>query len=362
MVSSSAARRLASLLITAVSCAYTAITLVYFLQGAFYGVTAALSMTAVVATHYVNMRAGLRGTRPPLFPATLALQAMATYLPDFLLPGGMSALTAPMLAGSLLVLLPLRWGGPLVGLMMLSEGTRLWWGLAGAHVTFFYVATIATTGAMIYALVRFVRVTAELEQARAELAEAAVLKERLRISRDLHDGLGRSLTAIALKGDLAGRLIDRDPAAARHEVGELTQVAREAAQDVRQVARGYREMSLAGEVDRAVALLESSGVSAQAHLADVTLPERSEAALAWAVREGVTNVLRHSRATTCTITTSLQGGRVRLEVANDGAPATPGAANGGLTGLAERTAQAGGSCTTTPTGEGGFLLAVEVAA
>ncbi|WP_345409664.1 sensor histidine kinase [Nonomuraea salmonea] len=86
-----------------------------------------------------------------------------------------------------------------------------------------------------------------------------MLKERLRISRDLHDGLGRSLTAIALKGDLAGRLIERDPASARTEVGELVQVAREAAQDVRQVARGYRAMSLSGEVDRAVALLESSG-------------------------------------------------------------------------------------------------------
>ncbi|GAA4947091.1 hypothetical protein GCM10023334_060100 [Nonomuraea thailandensis] len=399
VVSSSAARRLASVLITAVSCAYTAITLVYFLQGVYYGVLAVLSMAAVVATHHVNMRAGLRGVRPSLFPATLVLQAVATYLPDLLLPGGMSALTAPMLAGSVLVLLPLHWGGALVGLMMLSEGTRMWWGLAAAHVTFFYVATIATTGAMIYALVRFVRVTVELEQARAELAEAAVLKERLRISRDLHDGLGRSLTAIALKGDLAGRLIERDPGAARTEVGELVQVAREAAHDVRHVARGYRELSLAGEVDRAVALLESSGVGVQANLADVRLPRRSEEALAWAVREGVTNVLRHSRATTCTITTSLHGGAVRLEVANDGAlpgdvdgaPSGPGdgaarasgdtgpgdraarasggtgsadrpiRAGGGLTGLAERAAHAGGSCTTTPTGEGGFLLAVEVA-
>ncbi|MBN6052737.1 hypothetical protein JYK22_12435, partial [Nonomuraea sp. RK-328] len=98
--------------------------------------------------------------------------------------------------------------------------------------------TVPLTGGMVYALVRLVRVTSDLEQARAELAEAAVLRERLRSSRDLHDGLGRSLTAIALKGDLAGRLMQRDPAAAREEVGELVRVAREAAQDVRQVARG----------------------------------------------------------------------------------------------------------------------------
>ncbi|MFC5826561.1 sensor histidine kinase [Nonomuraea insulae] len=364
--SSARARRLAAWLITAVACLYTVIALVYFLQGVFYGTLAVLVFLGVVATHYVNMRAGLRGARPPAFPLTVVLQAVVTYLPDVLLPGGMSALTAPLLAGTLLVSLRLLWAGPLVGLMILYETSALWWGIEAAYVTFFYAATVLTTGAMTYALVRFARVTAELEEARAELMETAVLKERLRISRDLHDGLGRSLTAIALKGDLAGRLIERDPGSARTEMGELVQVARDAAQDVRQVARGYRAMSLAGEVDRAVALLESSGVGVQANLADVPLPGRSEEALAWAVREGVTNVLRHSRATTCTITTSLQGGSIRLEVANDGALAEPGAAGtttgAGLTGLAERAAQAGGSCASALTGEGGFLLAVEVAA
>nr|BFE88492.1 hypothetical protein GCM10020093_110930 [Planobispora longispora] len=83
-------------------------------------------------------------------------------------------------------------------------------------------------------------VTRELERARAELAEAAVLRERLRISRDLHDGLGSSLTTIALKGDLARRLVERDPVSAGHELADLVQVARDAAQDVRNVARGYR--------------------------------------------------------------------------------------------------------------------------
>ena len=361
-VVSSSARRLASGLITAISLAYSVIALLYFTHSLVYGAVAAVAMVAVVSTHYLNMRAGLRDERPPRYPLTLVLQAVVTYLPDFLLPGGMSAVAAPMLAGTLLVFLPLGWGGALVGLMMLYEGVALGLSADYAVVTLFYVVTVPTTGAMTYALVRFVRVTAELEQARAGLADAAVLKERLRISRDLHDGLGRSLTAIALKGDLASRLMDRDPGSARAEVGELVQVAREAAQDVRHVARGFRAMSLTGEVDRAVALLESSGVGCQAHLADVPLPRRSEEALAWAVREAVTNVLRHSEATTCTITTSLSGGTLRLEVANDGAPAQPGPAGGGLTGLAERVAQAGGSCTAAPTGASGYLLTVEVAA
>ena len=108
---------------------------------------------------------------------------------------------------------------------------------------------------MIYGVVRLVVVSDELAQARTELAEAAVLRERLRISRDLHDGLGSSLAAIALKGDLARKLIGRDPVAADGELAELIHVARDAAQDVRQVARGYREMSLTGEVHRAMALL-----------------------------------------------------------------------------------------------------------
>ncbi|MGW4409418.1 sensor histidine kinase [Nonomuraea sp. NPDC004702] len=366
MVVSSSAQRLARVLITGVSVVYSLIGLLYFMGGPAIGLLAAAVTVAVVSTHYVNMRAALRGGRPPLFPATLALQAVVTYAGDYLLPSGWSSIAAPLLAGTLLVFLGLRWAVPLVVLMMLYEGAIMWIGLHYAVVTLFYVIAIPITGSMIYVLVRLVRVAAELEEARAELADAAVLKERLRISRDLHDGLGRSLTAIALKGDLAARLMDRDPASARGEVGELVRVAREAAQDVRHVARGYRAMSLSGETDRAAALLESSGVSCQAHLADVALPRRAEEALAWGVREAVTNVLRHSRATTCTITTSLRDGRVRLEVANDGATGEPGAEpgvpGGGLTGLAERASQAGGTCAAAATDGGGFLLAMEVPA
>lgn len=268
--------------------------------------------------------------------------------------------------------LPLRFAGPIVGLMTLYSTSGVLAVSANAVVALFYGLTVPVTGGMIYALVRLVRVTYELERARAGLAEAAVLKERLRISRDLHDGLGRSLTAIALKGDLARRLVDRDPEAAGAEVGELVEVAREAVQDVRRVARGYRELSLAGETDRAVALLESAGVACQAHLAGVPLPRRSEEALAWAVREAVTNLLRHSDATTCTISTSVRDGTARLLVVNDGTtpngPSSDVGVNGsvrrggGLTGLAERAAQAGGTLEAAPTGTGGFRLVVEVPA
>ncbi|GAA3194193.1 sensor histidine kinase [Nonomuraea roseoviolacea] len=397
-MTSSSAQRLARVLITSVGAVYVLIGLWYFAVSPGYGLVAAGLIVAVAALHFVTMRAALRDPRPPLFPLLPALQAVATYAPDLFLPMGWSGVAAPMLGGAVLVTLPLRFGGPLVGLMTLYSSAAIF--PYNPVVALFYGLTIPLTGGMVYALVRLVRVTSDLEQARAELAEAAVLRERLRISRDLHDGLGRSLTAIALKGDLAGRLMERDPAAARDEVGELVRVAREAAQDVRQVARGYRELSLAGEANRGAALLESAGVGCQVHLADVTLPRPAEEALAWGVREAVTNVLRHSAATTCTIATSRHAGSVRLEVTNDGVPgggepsangngptgsstgsgptgsgptgnrssgdglsgdgkAVPG---GGLTGLAERAAHAGGTVDAGRTPAGGFRLTMEVPA
>ncbi|GAA3144543.1 hypothetical protein [Nonomuraea salmonea] len=142
----SAAQRLARWLITAVACAYTVITLTHFQNGVAYGLPAAATMVAVLAAHFVNMRAGLRDERPPLHPLPLVLQAVLTYLPDLILPGGGSALAAPLLAGALLVFLPLPWGSALIVLMMLYEGWALWAGPGFAFLTAFYVMTVPTTG------------------------------------------------------------------------------------------------------------------------------------------------------------------------------------------------------------------------
>ncbi|GAA2382349.1 hypothetical protein GCM10010404_43500 [Nonomuraea africana] len=371
-MTSAAVRRFSVVVITAVSTCYTLIGVGLYLAradlGVHAGVLAATAGTAV--PHVLHIRAGLRGVRPRYLPLTLLVQAVAAYLPDFLLPYGWSGNVAPLFAGALLVLLPLWLGGPLAGLVTLYQGVAIMGVSGGAWpIAIFYAVTVLTTGAMIYALVRSSRMAAELDQARAELAEAAVLRERLRISRDLHDGLGRSLTAIALKGDLAARLVERDPVSARSEVTELVQVAREAVQDVRHVARGYREMSLRGETDRAVALLEASGVDCQVNLAAAALPRASEEALAWGVREGVTNILRHSRATTCSITTSVRAGAARLEIVNDSASTAPPPVEAarvtpgtGLTGLGERASQAGGAVTAEATATGGFRLTMEVPA
>ncbi|GAA0945855.1 sensor histidine kinase [Nonomuraea longicatena] len=394
------AQRLAAWLIAGVSVAYPTLGLVYLGFGSLpIASVAVVSLAAVGVPHLLTMRAALRGRRP--HPLPLLAQALATYVPDLLLPGGLSGVTAQLLACGLLVSLPLRLAGPAVAAMTAWQAVLLFAVLPGPVIPFFYAATIPVTGAMVVVVVRLAAVTRELDGARAELAEAAVLKERLRISRDLHDGLGHSLTAIALKGDLAARLLPGDPATARGEVGELVRVAREAAQDVRQVVHGYRRRSLRAEIDRAVSLLEVSGIGCQTHLAgEPAEGGASEAALAWAVREGVTNVLRHSRATTCTITTAVQGRGLRLEIVNDGvpgeraqpgpglpghtgsgptasSPAAPGlaapgpAASGlpgsrlagsGLAGLRERAEQVGGSMSAGPAGAAGFRLTVEVPA
>ena len=220
-------------------------------------------------------------------------------------------------------------------------------------------AILLMGGACLYAAARLVRVVDELYDARAELAQVAVDRERLRISRDLHDLLGSSLSAVSLKGDLALRLLSSDPQAARSEIASLTQLARNALRDIRGVTRGQPKASYRAEVDGAAALLAAAGIST--HI-DADLPQLSppvDDVLGWAVREAVTNILRHSEAETCSITARRQAGRTRLEIVNDGA--SPGVAEGtGLAGLAERARALSGSASAQHIPDGRFRLAVEV--
>lgn len=317
--------------------------------------------------HLLHVRAALRGAEPGGLTLGMGIQVLATYVPFAVLPGqfGYWWTGAPtILLGSVLLRLRPPFAlGALVA-MTAAQSALLWHYSVreyAAQSAVYTVISLFATGFVIYGVIRLAVVSEQLTQARMDLAEAAVLRERMRISRDLHDGLGSSLTAVALKGDLARRLVESDPAAARAELAELVHVARDAAQEVRQVARGYREMSLAEEVHRAVALLEASGVSCQTNLADLRVPRPVDEALAWAVREGITNVVRHSQATICSISTSAHAGTVRLELVNDRARRRSADGNG-LTGLRERAVGLGGSVSAERTDGGGFRLAVEVPA
>ena len=214
------------------------------------------------------------------------------------------------------------------------------------------------------AFVRQVAAVAELEAAREELARLAVAEERLRFARDLHDLLGHSLSLITLKSELAGRLLPAAPERAASEVHDIEGVARQALREVREAVAGYRQPALAEELDSAREMLEAAGIHCRIENGAGALPGTTDAVLAWAVREGVTNVIRHSGARSCEILVSRDGREIRAEITDDGRGSSPGPdgaiTGSGLSGLAERVAARGGESEAGPLDEGGFRLRVSL--
>ena len=213
------------------------------------------------------------------------------------------------------------------------------------------------------AFVRQIAAVAELRAAREELARLAVSEERLRFARDLHDLLGHSLSLITLKSELAGRLLPASPERARTEIKDVEGVARQALREVREAVAGYRQPTLDEELAGAREMLEAAGVSCRIENSVGVLPHATDAVLAWAVREGTTNVIRHSRARSCEIRLARHGEEVRAEITDDGRglPENEGSSAGsGLSGLAERVADVagGGGFEAGPLPGGGFRLRV----
>ncbi len=203
----------------------------------------------------------------------------------------------------------------------------------------------------------------QLGVAQDELTRLAVVEERARFSRDLHDVLGHSLTVVTMKSELAARLIDVDPARAKTEMQDVERLSREALQGLRQAVSGYRQADLDAELVSARSALDAAGVVAE-------LPTTGDAAagdvrslFAWVLREGVTNVVRHAAASRARVTLT----RTTLTVEDDGtgavdapAPAGPLDVGGnGLRGLHERADAVGATVTTGTSDLGGFLLRVE---
>jgi two-component system, NarL family, sensor histidine kinase DesK len=203
----------------------------------------------------------------------------------------------------------------------------------------------------------------ELRAAREELARLAVTEERLRFARDLHDLLGHSLSLIALKSELAGRLVAVAPERAAAEIADVEAVARQALAEVREAVAGYRQPTLAEELRGAGEILAAAGIALEVEAEPVVAPAAVEAALGWAVREGVTNVIRHSRARRCRIVVSVGDGLAGVEVTDDGRAVVEGGRSGtgsGLAGLRERVEALGGRFEAGPRPEGGFRLVVWV--
>jgi two-component system sensor histidine kinase DesK len=202
-----------------------------------------------------------------------------------------------------------------------------------------------------------ISVNAELAEAREELARNAVAEERLRFARDLHDLLGHSLSLIALKSELAGRLAEADPARARAEMADVEAAARRALAEVRDAVSGYRQVSCAQALAEARSALSGAGIAVRLPARVPALPGPVDAALGWVVREATTNVLRHSGARSVTVTLTEDGGEAVLTVTDDGrGPADEIAPGSGLTGLAERVGALGGVLTGGAGRDGGYEL------
>jgi two-component system sensor histidine kinase DesK len=200
----------------------------------------------------------------------------------------------------------------------------------------------------------------DLLRAQDENARLAVAEERNRFARDLHDILGHSLTVITVKAELAGRLLDVDPARARSEIGDLERLSRDALADVRRAVEGYRDLTLPGELARAREALLAADIDADLPNSTEEVPSELRELFAWTVREGVTNVIRHSGARRCTVRLAASA----VEVVDDGrGPADPDPSGAdrrghGLDGLRERAAAAGAVLVTRAVDPSGFSLSV----
>ena len=259
--------------------------------------------------------------------------------------------------------LPLRaayWAVPATGVVMMLVGLATDVAQARNLVLVVVLIGFAMTG-----VVQLIRTTVELREARATVAHLAANEERLRLARDLHDLLGHSLSLITLKSELAGRMLPGHPDKAAQQVADIEQVSRQALVDVREAVTGYRRPRLSAELAGAQVALTAAGVSAELP-AEPDLAgagEDGEAALAWALREAVTNVVRHSGARRCVVQLlhrqTLDGPMLELSVEDDGSGGSGGAPGNGLTGLTERLAKAGGML-EAGRGRRGFRLVARV--
>jgi two-component system sensor histidine kinase DesK len=340
-----------------------------------------IGIAAITALQVYHSAAVHRGDRPVAWPVTLALQAMVVYAFVFPFVQGFAGSMAGFLAGSVLLLVPgwWRWAGyaavavswpALLGVRgLLGDFTPA--GGQPVPSALFVAVSIALVGLLVYGLARLARLAAELERLRGELARGAAVRERLRITRDVHDMLGMGLSAIALKTDLIGLLIGHDDAGAAAELGELARICAAARADTRLVAAGSQQLTLARELAAARQILASAGLEVSVSTPDGPVPAAADEVLAPVLREAVTNILRHSTAAACEIDITNGGGMLRMRVGNDGVdgeladsshpgPQAGGGREGrGIANLTSRVAAAGGRLTRTQEG-GRFDLAAEI--
>lgn len=270
-------------------------------------------------------------------------------------PGAASMLIFPSVAGGLL--LPRKWALVVaLAVAVIIVGTS-WsspdgvsWELAGVQIA----VTLWMMG-----FAGNIRLTRELFATREQLARTAVAAERERIGRDLHDILGHSLTAIAVKAGLARKLVPVAPERATAELVEIEELARSAVKDVRATAQGVRSVTLAGELAVARAVLDSAGIAADLPSAVDNVRADGRELFGFVIREAVTNVVRHADASACRV----EMGQDWIEIADDGRGLDEANPTGsGLAGLRSRLAESGGRLTVGRREPRGTVVRAELAA
>lgn len=312
---------------------------------------------------------------PPSWPlvAVMAALALATWVVANLgeFAGWGWAISLAMAAGIVLCLVaPWRRVGLTVLLILVLIVARIAQLLgAGAEVTaaaifgsipetLGIIATVALLPFTYLSVVWTLHVLIRMDRARSLASELAVARERLRFATDLHDIQGHNLQVIALKSELAERLLTRDPEGAARELRAIREISQAALDDTRAVVNDYRTVTAAVELRNAAAILRSAGMSCTVTVDTGEISETTGAVLGVAIREATTNLLRHSRAETAGITLHHRDGAYHLRVINDGARLVRGEGTG-LRGLSERVGALGGSVSSHREGTE-FTLSVTI--
>lgn len=327
------------------------------------GIAAAFCLAVTAAT-----AAWARALPYAFYAALVVLTVLVISVTD----GGWLPLL-PLLAVAATVIVPARWAfGAAVAVSLSVIGTLSGPVLDGRLSSSLLWSSALTTllcGIGNYLLLQLFATIADLRHTRHELANAAVADERLRFSRDLHDLLGHTLSVIVVKGEAIRRLAENDPAAASRHGADIETLGRTALAEVREAVSGYRAFRLADELDRATQSLTGAGIEPALDVPG--RPGPADELLAWTVREAVTNVIRHSHASTCDIHADVDhaGYRSGIVVTDNGratgragggvrgAAMPDGVRGSGLRGLGERVGAAGGTMAAGPTSRG-FRVAV----
>jgi two-component system sensor histidine kinase DesK len=333
------------------------------------GVTTIALFAVCFVVAFRNIRTTRRRGRQIPATARWGMLAVLTALMVAAMPavgqGALGMLTYVVVTAFFAV--PVRAAMALSGAAMLVTAV-LPYAVPGWEPQYGVVFTIFVTSVAMWGIVSIIERNAQLAAAHSEIARLAVADERNRFARDLHDILGHTLTVITVKAELAGRLVQLAPERAEAEIAELEGIARQALRDVRDAVGGYREVTLASELASARTALTAAGIEAELPDTVDEVPADRQEIFGWVVREGVTNVVRHSSATRCRIRLT----PTEIEITDDGSGPSrlpdnvltapdgrPGPGHG-LAGLRERTEAAGGSLSVGRSPAGGFALRARV--